>query len=140
MKINRLTPNFKVSDIRKTIEFYQSGLGFTLLMAVPKNSNQITETLNGEDEYIYASMEKDGVEFMFEAGETFLNGIDIDKPSFTGASVSFYMEMEDVQEYHASLLAKNIQTTELTTTWYGMSEFYLQDINGYILGFAEQKK
>ncbi|EKB58258.1 hypothetical protein HMPREF9700_02066 [Bergeyella zoohelcum CCUG 30536] len=35
-------------------------------------------------------------------------------------------------------VAYNLQITELKTTWYGMQEFYLKDLNGYILGFAEK--
>jgi len=34
--------------------------------------------------------------------------------------------------------SKNLQVTDLKTTWYGMQEFYLKDLNGYILGFAEK--
>lgn len=34
--------------------------------------------------------------------------------------------------------AKTRQVTDLKTTWYGMREFYLKDLNGYILGVAEK--
>ena len=33
----------------------------------------------------------------------------------------------------------NLMVKELSTTWYGMKEFYIYDNNGYVLGFAEQK-
>lgn len=33
----------------------------------------------------------------------------------------------------------NLMVKELSTTWYGMNEFYIRDNNGYVLGFAEQK-
>lgn len=39
------------------------------------------------------------------------------------------------------ILKKKVEIAkELSTTWYGMNEFYIRDNNGYILGFAEQKK
>ncbi len=52
-------------------------------------------------------------------------------------ALSFYIDIEGIKELHEDLKAKNLQITELKTTWYGMQEFYLKDINGYILGFAE---
>ncbi|SQA75495.1 Glyoxalase-like domain [Capnocytophaga sputigena] len=50
----------------------------------------------------------------------------------------FYMDIEGIDEFHQQMKAKKLEITELKTTWYGMKEFYLKDINGYILGFAEK--
>ena len=48
------------------------------------------------------------------------------------------MDVEGIEEFYQDLKSRNIELTELKTTWYGMQEFYLKDLNGYILGFAEK--
>ncbi|MDO4230145.1 MAG: bleomycin resistance family protein, partial [Capnocytophaga sp.] len=55
-----------------------------------------------------------------------------------GSSAVFYMDIENIDKFYQDMKLKNLKITELTTTWYGVREFYLKDINGYILGFAEQ--
>ena len=50
----------------------------------------------------------------------------------------FILDIEGIDEFHQQMKAKKLEITELKTTWYGMKEFYLKDINGYILGFAEK--
>lgn len=52
--------------------------------------------------------------------------------------VSFYMDIEGIKDFHEILSGKNLQITALKTTWYGMQEFYLKYLNGYIPGFAEK--
>lgn len=83
-------------------------------------------------------MQKDNVEFMFQRSDTFKNDVVFAKGQAIGATVSFYMEIEGIQEFYQDLKSKNLELTELKTTWYGMQEFYLKDLNGYILGFAEK--
>ena len=56
-----------------------------------------------------------------------------------GASVSFYIEVEDINTIYNEIKEKAEVVKELETTWYGMQEFYVKDCNGYILGFAEKK-
>ena len=58
MKANKLTPNLEVTNIRETIEFYQSVLGFSLVMAVPETQDGIEQTLAEEKEYVYALVRK----------------------------------------------------------------------------------
>jgi uncharacterized glyoxalase superfamily protein PhnB len=138
MKANKLTPNFEVANVKKTIAFYTETFAFNLIMAVPETQDVIEETLSDDKEYVYAMMQKDNVELMFQRSDTFKNDVVFSKDFPLGASVSFYMEIEGVNEFYESIKNKDLQTTELRTTWYGMREFYLEDINGYILGFAEK--
>ena len=35
MKITKLSPNFEVTDVRKTVSFYVENFGFNLIIAVP---------------------------------------------------------------------------------------------------------
>lgn len=139
MKVSKLTPNFCVSDIRQTVQFYQGFLGFRLIMAVPETQDGIEQQLSDQKEYVYALVAKDNVELMFQRTDTFKADIALAKDlKALGASVSFYMEVEGIDHFYSEIQGKNIETTDLKTAWYGMREFYLKDSNGYILGFAEK--
>ncbi|MCS4296725.1 VOC family protein [Acinetobacter guillouiae] len=138
MKICKISPNFEVTDIKKTTAFYTENLGFNLIMAVPESQDGIDQTFLENKEYVYALVQRDNVEFMFQRSDTFKNDVVFSKGLAIGATVSFYMEIEGINEFYLALKHKNLQLTELKTTWYGMQEFYLKDLNGYILGFAEK--
>ncbi|MEN2412938.1 VOC family protein [Flavobacterium mesophilum] len=140
MKISKLSPNFEVTDIRKTVEFYTENFGFKLIMAVPETQDGVEQTLADNKEYVYAMMQKDNIEFMFQRSDTFKNDVVFAKDLTLGATVSFYMDIEGITDFYSVLKSKNLEITPLKTTWYGMQEFYLKDLNGYILGFAEKKE
>ena len=140
MKANKLTPNFEVKDIRKTVEFYQSILGFTLVMAVPDTQDGIEQSFADGKEYVYALVSKDNVEMMFQRTESFKRDVLFAKDLSMSASVSFYMEIDGVDNFYKQIKNKGLNPTELKTAWYGMREFYLTDNNGYILGFAEKSE
>lgn len=140
MKLNKLTPNFAVQDIKKTVAFYQDVLGFKLEMAVPEDKNGIETELNENKSYVYAMMSRDGVEFMFQRTDSIGEDIPPLKGMKQGASVSFYLEVEGIKALYQELRSKEAKIVkELGTAWYGMQEFYINDCNGYILGFAERK-
>jgi uncharacterized glyoxalase superfamily protein PhnB len=140
MKVNKLTPNFEVSDIKRTVEFYTKNFGFRLIMAVPEKQDGVDEILVNDKDYVYAMMLKDSVELMFQRSDSFKEDVIFSKDLPIGASVSFYIEIEGIKSFYEVLKRNNLQTTDIKTTWYGMLEFYVKDINGYIIGFAEKKE
>lgn len=139
MKLKKLTPNLMVSDVRKSVEFYTDILGFTLNMIVPENSQAIENKLEEGKEYVYAMVSRDEVFFMLMKKDVFEEDLPILKGREIGASVSFYIEVEDINTIYNEIKEKAEVVKELETTWYGMQEFYVKDCNGYILGFAEKK-
>ena len=138
MKANKLTPNFEVRNIRDTVEFYQSVLGFSLAMAVPETQDGIEQALTDGKDYVYALVSKDNVEMMFQRTDSFKEDVSLAKDLSLGASVSFYMEIDGIDDFYGQIKSKGMNPTELKTAWYGMKEFYITDNNGYILGFAEK--
>lgn len=139
MKASKLTPNFEVKDIKQTVDFYSKHLGFKLVMAVPESQDGVEQTFAKNKKYVYAMVQKDNVELFFQRSDSFKHDIElINSP--IGASVSFYMDIEGIKEFYETLKEKNIEMTKLKTTWYGMQEFYLKDLNGYVLGFAEKSE
>lgn len=139
MKLQKLTPNMVVNDVRKTVEFYVEVLGFKLNMAVPKNSETIENKLKDGETYSYAMISRDEVSIMFVRKGVFEEDGLLLNDSSIGGSVSFYIDVEDVNEIYSSVKDRAEVVIELRTAWYGMKEFYMRDCNGYILGFAEKK-
>lgn len=140
MKVNKLTPNFEVKDVKETVNFYQFVLGFSLVMAVPETQDEIEQSFQEGKEYIYALVSKDKVEMMFQRSDSFKNDVKMAKDVPLGASVSFYMEIDGLHSFYDKVKDKVVEITEPKLAWYGMNEFYAKDPNGYILGFAEKSE
>lgn len=133
-----LIPNLAVNNVTETIEYYQNNLGFELLMCVDQARNS-GNNLNPDTTYIWAMIKNGDVEIMLqeansikEEGSDFFENI--------GASVSFYIAVEDVNTFYQEVSDKVEIYREPETTWYGQREFYVRDINGYILGFASTER
>ncbi len=137
MKLSKFTPNFEVANIKETINFYEQVFGFSVIHAVPKNTEDIHLTIQDDTEYVYASIQKDGIEIMLQESENFKESIIYAKDLKIGASIAFYAEVEGIDTFYTQLKQQVKEITELTTSWYGMKEFFIKDINGYILCFAE---
>ncbi len=120
------------------LDFYAKNFGFNLVMAVPESQDGVEQTLSKNKTYVYAMMQKDSIELMFQRSDSFKKDVMFTKELNMGATVSFYMEVEGIEEFYSILQNKNMPITKLKTTWYGMQEFYIKDLNGYILGFAEK--
>ncbi len=137
MKINKLSPNFAVKNIKETVSFYEENFGFSLVMAVSENGFAPVVELDNNDTYVYAMVKKDDVEFMFQRIESFREDISLVECDNIKASVSFYMNVDGLDELYAKLKNKEVEVTDIKTTWYGMKEIYVKDVNGYILCFAQ---
>lgn len=140
MKITKLTPNFEVTDIKQTVAYYEENFGFKLIMCVPETQDGIDQSFEDGKNYVYAMMQKDNVELFFQRTDTFKEDVVYSLGLPIGASVSFYMDIEGIEDFYRKMKEKCMDITNLKTTWYGMREFYLKDINGYILGFAEKSE
>ncbi len=139
MKFQKLTPNFSVRDVKETVEFYRDILGFNLEMSVPVGTSKIENEISNSREYAYAMMSRDEVYVMFLKDSNFEEDIPVLQGLPQGASVSFYIDVEGLEDVYKKLNGLVEIVKELETTWYGMREFYIKDCNGYILGFAEKE-
>lgn len=138
--ITSLTPNFMVKDVKKSVQFYTNILGFHLIMAVPESQNSITETISDDMNIIYALVQNGDINIMLQEEASLKKDLIPFVEKEMGASVSFYFDVKNIQEVYESLKKQAPVIKELFTTWYGMNEFYIEDPDGYILGFAEAKK
>ena len=104
-------------DIRETVEFYTSVLGFRC------------EALS--EDYGWASVRLDGVRIMFAPTNDHLP---FDKPTFTG---SIYLYTDNVDEVWEQVKMKADVCYPIEDFDYGMREFAIMDNNGYMLQFGQ---
>jgi uncharacterized glyoxalase superfamily protein PhnB len=122
-----VTANFFVNDINKTIDFYKL-LGFNVTMTVPE-----------EGDITWAMMTCGNVTFMFQTFQSLGNEL----PSISrqgGGSLLFYIKTTEIRNFFEQI-KDNVKVVKgLEKTFYGATEFSIEDNNGYLLTFAEDEK
>lgn len=122
-----VTANFFVNDINKTIDFYKL-LGFNVAMTVPE-----------EGHITWAMMTCGNVTFMFQTFQSLGNEL----PSISrqgGSSLLFYIKTTEIRNFFEQI-KDNVKVVKgLEKTFYGATEFSIEDNNGYLLTFAEDEK
>lgn len=125
--MDNLTPNLFVKDMAATIRFYEE-LGFTLTMNVPD-----------EAPFIWANMKCGEVNFMFQSWESLGSELpEIDRKATSGPAL-YYISLKNIRAYFEKLKGKVSVVKDLEKTFYGATEFTIQDPNGIILTFAEHE-
>lgn len=131
--------NLAVNNISSTIKYYQENFDFKLQMIVDDSKSSFNELLIKNDKkYIWAMINKDNVSIMLQEVESLKEDIGVFF-NRVGASLTLYIEVEDVDSLYLKVKDKVTIYHEIRDTWYGQKEFYIKDINGYILGFASKK-
>jgi len=123
--MDSVSPNIFVKDIHKTIEYYKE-LGFTVVVTVPE-----------QGEPVFALMTCNKVTFMFQTFESLGTELPEIKRQ-DGGSLLLYIKIKRIREFHDQIVGRVNIIKGLEKTFYGATEFSIQDINGYILTFAEE--
>ena len=125
--MDSISANIFVRDMNETIAFYQH-LGFEVVMKNPE-----------QGDIIWAMMSCGKVSFMFQTFDSL--GSEIPEISRQdGGSLLFYIQLKDIRKFHDKIKDKVNVIKGLEKTFYGATEFSIQEINGYILTFAEEEK
>lgn len=141
IKFKRITPDLMVLDVARTVKFYAEKLGFKIAMLVSENEKTIETRLDDSKKYVYAMVSRNDVFVMFMRKDVYEEDVRALKGFPIGASATFYCDVDNVDELYDFCKGNGVELiTDLSTTWYGMKEFYIKDCNGYILGFAEKAK
>jgi uncharacterized glyoxalase superfamily protein PhnB len=121
-----LSPNIFVKDITKTIAFYEL-LGFKLVTSVPEEGN-----------FVWVMMACGNVTIMFQTFESLGDELPaISRQS--GGSLLLYIQTKEIRKLHERIKDQVKVVKELSKTFYGATEFAIEDINGYVLTFAEDE-
>ena len=121
MQLHRLTPMLWTNDMKGSITFYKTILGF-----------EIDES---NEEWGWCHLHKDEVTIMFTLPNehTSYPG----NPIFTG---SFYMYVAEVDELWNALKDKTTVSYAIANFSHNMREFAILDNNGYMLQFGRELK
>jgi uncharacterized glyoxalase superfamily protein PhnB len=124
IQLQAAVPTFLVSDVASTARWYNETLGF-----------RTTGTVPNREPYVYASLQRDGVELMLLA----LAGYQ--KPDLAANRPEgvwdAYVRMQGVHAFYESVRSRALIQSPLKKQPYGDWEFEVRDPNGYILVFSE---
>ncbi len=124
MRVKRCTPILLVDRIEPCLEFW-ARLGFVKTNEVP-----------GGDGLVFASLEKDGVELMYQTTASVLAEMPQMAAEITGRNVSLFIEVDDLDAAErATAGAPGVKARH--QTFYGSTEFYVREPGGVMVGFAQ---
>ena len=122
-----VSPNIFVTDINKAIDFYKQ-LGFNGVTTVPE-----------QGDIVWAMMTCGNVTFMFQTFESLGNDLPIISRQ-NGGSLLLYIQTTEIRKFFDQI-KDNVKVVKgLEKTFYGATEFSIEDNNGYLLTFAEDEK
>lgn len=129
-KFQSITANLMVEDVDESVSYYEKVLGFKLEISVPKDNGKLQ----------WAMVSRDSVDIMLHERANIIEEMpELEGTEPGGGSITLYVKMEGIDNFYEEVRMKN--DTEIikepNTTFYGMNEFILRDINGYIITFAE---
>jgi uncharacterized glyoxalase superfamily protein PhnB len=121
--LGSVAPCFPVSDIGKTIRWYQEYLGFT---GYPFPEHE---------PYVFGIMARDNIEIMLQRTPAYA------KPDLystrPGGVWDAYIRMKGVKEFYDEIREKVEILMPLKKQPYGDWEFEVRDLNSYVLVFSE---
>jgi len=125
--MDSISPNIFVNDIIKTIDFYKE-LGFNVVTTVPE-----------QGDIFWAMMTCGNITFMFQTFES----LGTELPTISrqnGGSLLLYIQTSDIRKFFDRIKDNVKVVKELEKTFYGATEFSIEDNNGYLLTFAKDEK
>jgi len=125
--MDSISPNIFVNDIIKTIDFYKE-LGFNVVTTVPE-----------QGDIFWAMMTCGNITFMFQTFES----LGTELPTISrqnGGSLLLYIQTSDIRNLFDRIKGNVKVVKELEKTFYGATEFSIEDNNGYLLTFAKDEK
>ena len=130
MKFKSLIPNLMVENVKNTIDFYKEFLDFEVLSTNPEDGS----------EYEWAMIKKDDVIIMLQEKKSLSGEIPYLENMSIGASLTFYVNVDNISEVYSRLKSKVDIVQDLHSTFYGAEEFAFKDKNGYVIAIGEQKE
>jgi uncharacterized glyoxalase superfamily protein PhnB len=119
-KLRGITPMIEVRDLRESIDFYTSKLGFVCNGVWPEDGNPSWASLtNGSADLMFAIRNQHST---------------VAEPTFTG---TFYLYPGDVDAAWEELKDAVEVEYPIEDFIYGMREFGIRDCNGYLLQYGQ---
>ncbi|NMC49190.1 MAG: bleomycin resistance family protein [Desulfovibrio sp.] len=139
MPLTSLAPNLMVHDVNRTVGYYTRVLGFDFAMGVTDEGRQPVFSWPAAEPLCYAMVASGAVRIMFQSKKSLAAELPSLENAKPGGALTLYIECDDLEARFAALDDGDaVFLKRLHTTFYGMREFYIKDINGYILAFAQK--
>jgi uncharacterized glyoxalase superfamily protein PhnB len=129
-QFSKITPNLIVASVERSLAFYVDVLGFTRGMTVPE-----------QPPFVFASVTSGPIEIFFNDTKAVLE----EHPAWSGranatAGNSMFIEVGDgtIDAFYDRVAAKVKVVMPLKTQWYGMREFAVEDVDGFVITFAQR--
>jgi lactoylglutathione lyase len=125
--LTKLTPNLVVFNVERSLDFYCGVLGFTRVATVPD-----------QPPYAFAIAQSGGVELFLNAQDAAV----AEYPAFAGkplgGTLTLFIHVTGIQELYEALSPRVRVVMPLEKKWYGNTEFAFEDVDGYIVTYAER--
>lgn len=122
-EFSKMAPQFVVTDVVKTAEFYRDKLGFKILSYFL-------------DPPVYAMLERDNVELHF--GKADGDTMQTNEAVRRGLGGDVYIWTDDLDSLHKELIANSVEIVEgPVKRVYGSTEITIRDCNGFTIVFGD---
>lgn len=124
--MNSVSPNIFVKDIYSTVDFYKQ-LGFSVVASVPE-----------QGDLVWVMMTSGNISFMFQTFERLGDEL----PTISrdnGGSLLLYIQTTEIRKFFDQIKDRVKVLKGLYKTFYGATEFSIEDNNAYVLTFAEDE-
>lgn len=126
VQLRRLTPVLVVEQVAPCVRWWTDRLGFVLKHRV-----------DGDDGVaVFASVEKDGLELMYQTRASVLAERTDAAAELGGHSVVLFIEVADLDAVERALDDAPVVTPR-HRTFYGSTELYVREPGGNVVGFAQ---
>ena len=121
-----VSPIITVDSVDDVQNFYKDKLGFTRVMGMVGEDGRLNR----------ATVVLDGARLMFARSQGKMYGT---QPSAGKRPVEIYLEVADVDAYHAQLKERSVKISDpLTLQWWGDKTFKVTDPYGYEIWFYQK--
>ena len=122
----QLTPVLVVDQVETCLPFWTGRLGFVQTNAVPGANGKL----------VFASVERDGVEVMYQTRASVVE----DNPGMAkdlgGHSIALFITVDDIDAVEKALAGAPVVKPK-HQTFYGSTEIYVREPGGNTVGFAQ---
>ncbi|WP_282609209.1 glyoxalase/bleomycin resistance/extradiol dioxygenase family protein [Pelagibius sp. Alg239-R121] len=126
-----IIPNLLVTDMRRSIEFYRDTLAMTLIMAVSRDREILSDGDCKDGAFVI--LEWNGGQLMLQTAASLADELPVfdggEKPTASGTIYFRDLHPNDVLER----VSEDQIVKGPTLQWYGMMELYLRDPDGYVI-------
>jgi uncharacterized glyoxalase superfamily protein PhnB len=123
--LKQLTPVLVVNQVEPCLGFWTGGLGFTKVHEVPGPDGTV----------VFASVERDGVEIMYQTRASVLADHPALGGTLDGHSIVLFITVDDLDAAENAVTGAPMVKAR-HKTFYGSEEFYVMEPGGNMVGFA----